>query len=177
MLICRREQVNVHLRLQGLSDEQAARALARDGPNALTPPKKVPEWVKFCKNLFGGFAMLLWIGAGLCFIAYTVDAVTMEYPSKDNVRPFFKINITITCLQLWLGIVLMTVVIITGCFQYYQESKSSRIMESFKNMVPTVGHHLHCFNMSSIFSLLWSFAKARSVRSAPKISSLAISSR
>jgi len=34
--------------------------------------------------------------------------------------------------------VLTTVVIVTGCFSYYQEAKSSRIMESFKNMVPQV---------------------------------------
>lgn len=32
----------------------------------------------------------------------------------------------------------MGVVIVTGCFQYYQESKSSKIMESFKSMVPHV---------------------------------------
>ncbi|TFJ95786.1 FAD-binding protein [Platysternon megacephalum] len=38
--------------------------------------------------------------------------------------------------QLYLGIVLAAVVIITGCFSYYQEAKSSKIMESFKNMVP-----------------------------------------
>ncbi|VDN56256.1 unnamed protein product [Dracunculus medinensis] len=106
----------------GLTDAQAAAVLVRDGPNALTPPRKIPEWVKFCKNLFGGFAMLLWIGAFLCFVAYAVDYFSMEYPSKDN---------------LYLGIVLAAVVIITGCFQYYQESKSSKIMDSFKNMVPT----------------------------------------
>jgi len=41
-------------------------------------------------------------------------------------------------LQLYLGIVLTTVVVVTGCFSYYQEAKSSRIMESFKNMVPQV---------------------------------------
>ena len=41
--------------------------------------------------------------------------------------------------QLYLGIVLTVVVIITGCFSYYQEAKSSKIMESFKNMVPQVG--------------------------------------
>ena len=29
-------------------------------------------------------------------------------------------------------------VIVTGVFSYYQENKSSRIMESFKNMVPQV---------------------------------------
>ncbi|VDN58909.1 unnamed protein product [Dracunculus medinensis] len=106
----------------GLTSTKAAQILARDGPNALSPPKTTPEWLKFCKNLFGGFALLLWIGAILCYIAYSVDYFTMEYPSKDN---------------LYLGIVLMSVVIITGCFQYYQESKSSKIMESFKNLVPT----------------------------------------
>lgn len=40
--------------------------------------------------------------------------------------------------QLYLGVVLSAVVIITGCFSYYQEAKSSKIMESFKNMVPQV---------------------------------------
>ena len=35
-----------------------------------------------------------------------------------------------------LGIVLTGVVVITGIFSYYQESKSSKIMESFKNLVP-----------------------------------------
>jgi len=39
-------------------------------------------------------------------------------------------------LQLYLGIVLTGVVVVTGVFSYYQEAKSSKIMESFKNMVP-----------------------------------------
>uniref|UniRef100_A0A8D2PU66 ATPase Na+/K+ transporting subunit alpha 2 n=1 Tax=Zosterops lateralis melanops TaxID=1220523 RepID=A0A8D2PU66_ZOSLA len=38
--------------------------------------------------------------------------------------------------QLYLGVVLAAVVIVTGCFSYYQEAKSSKIMDSFKNMVP-----------------------------------------
>ena len=33
---------------------------------------------------------------------------------------------------------LVTVVVVTGIFSYYQEAKSSRIMESFKNLVPQV---------------------------------------
>lgn len=33
---------------------------------------------------------------------------------------------------------LAAVVIVTGCFSYYQEAKSSKIMDSFKNMVPQV---------------------------------------
>ncbi len=40
--------------------------------------------------------------------------------------------------QLYLGVVLTGVVVVTGCFSYYQEAKSSRIMESFKTMIPQV---------------------------------------
>ncbi|CAM6031377.1 unnamed protein product [Sphagnum compactum] len=105
----------------GLTATQAKQVLERDGPNALTPPKTTPEWVKFCKQLFGGFALLLWIGAILCFLAYGIQATSFEEPQPDN---------------LYLGVVLAAVVIITGCFSYYQEAKSSAIMESFKNLVP-----------------------------------------
>merc|ERR1719330_987448 len=38
--------------------------------------------------------------------------------------------------DLYLGIVLTAVVTVTGIFSYYQESKSAKIMESFKNLVP-----------------------------------------
>lgn len=84
----------------------------------MTPPKTTPEWVKFCKNLFGGFALLLWIGAILCFIAYSIQAASVEEPADDN---------------LYLGIVLAAVVIVTGIFSYYQvrfESVFFVIMES-----------------------------------------------
>lgn len=40
--------------------------------------------------------------------------------------------------KLWLGITLATVVTITGVFSYYQENKSCKIMDSFKDMVPQV---------------------------------------
>merc|ERR1712106_1152044 len=79
------------------------------------------EWVKFCKNIFGGFALLLWAGAILCFIAYSIEASSEEEPANDN---------------LYLGVVLTTVVVVTGVFSYYQEAKSSAIMDSFKNLVP-----------------------------------------
>ena len=48
--------------------------------------------------------------------------------------------------QLYLGIVLASVVIITGIFSYFQEAKSSKIMESFKHLVPQVGlqWYLYC---------------------------------
>merc|ERR1712073_147780 len=89
--------------------------------NQLTPPPTTPEWIKFCQCLFSGFAMLLWFGAILCFLAYGIQASAYEEPPDDN---------------LYLGIVLTAVVTVTGVFSYYQESKSAKVMESFKNLVP-----------------------------------------
>ncbi|XP_047697014.1 sodium/potassium-transporting ATPase subunit alpha-4 isoform X2 [Prionailurus viverrinus] len=85
---------------KGLSPKKAQEILNRDGPNVLTPPPTVSEWVKFCKQLFGGFSILLWMGAILCFVAYGIQMHFKEDLSRDN------------------------------------EAKSSKIMESFKNMVP-----------------------------------------
>jgi len=106
---------------KGLTTAQAKEYLEKEGYNELTPPKTTPEWIKFCKQLFGGFSTLLWIGAILCFIAYAIEASNNANAMKDN---------------LYLGIVLASVVIITGIFSYFQERKASNIMDSFKNMVP-----------------------------------------
>ena len=79
--LCRRLGTNL---ITGLTTSQANANLERDGPNALKPPPTTPEWVKFCQNMFGGFAMLLWLGAILCFLAYSIQASTFEEPPDDN---------------------------------------------------------------------------------------------
>lgn len=70
---------------QGLTNTRAAEILAQEGPNALTPPPTTPEWVKFCRQLFGGFSILLWIGAILCFLAYSIQIAMEDEPINDNV--------------------------------------------------------------------------------------------
>merc|ERR1711931_604818 len=116
--LCKRFNSNVG---EGLTDDQVAKGIREHGLNQLTPPPTTPEWIKFCQCLFSGFAMLLWFGAILCFLAYGIQASAYEEPPDDN---------------LYLGIVLTAVVTVTGVFSYYQESKSAKIMESFKNLVP-----------------------------------------
>merc|ERR1711910_299263 len=116
--LCKR--FNTH-RENGLTASQAKANLEKHGPNELTPPPTTPEWVKFCRCLFSGFSLLLWLGAILCFLAYGIQASAYEEPPDDN---------------LYLGIVLSAVVTVTGVFSYYQEAKSAKIMESFKNLVP-----------------------------------------
>merc|ERR1712172_319402 len=117
-VLCKRFNTNIE---QGLTDSQAAKGLVEHGKNELTPPPTTPEWIKFCQCLFSGFAMLLWLGAFLCFLAYGIQASAYEEPPDDN---------------LYLGVVLSAVVTVTGIFSYYQESKSAKIMEGFKNLVP-----------------------------------------
>ncbi|VTJ82386.1 Hypothetical predicted protein [Marmota monax] len=106
---------------RGLSSIRAAELLARDGLNALTPPKQTPEIIKFLKQMVGGFSILLWIGAILCWIAYGIQYASDNSGSLDNV---------------YLGSVLALVVILTGIFAYYQEAKSTNIMASFSKMIP-----------------------------------------
>ncbi|KER33797.1 hypothetical protein T265_12551 [Opisthorchis viverrini] len=107
--------------VQGLDESLAKKRLEECGPNAVTPPKTIPEWVRLLKCMLGGFSILLWIGSILCFIAGTIEYTTVRFPQNDN---------------LYLGGVLAAVVLISGLFTYYQESKSSKIMESFRTMVP-----------------------------------------
>ena len=71
--------------------------------------------------MFYGFSMLLWIGAILCFSVYAGESASKDHVEPDN---------------FYVGVVLTGVVVVTGVFSYCQERKSSKIMDSFKNLVP-----------------------------------------
>eukprot|EP00051_Salpingoeca_urceolata_P026987 m.479568 g.479568 ORF g.479568 m.479568 type:complete len:1130 (-) comp21507_c0_seq1:294-3683(-) len=105
---------------KGLRADQIDALREEFGMNELTPPYQTPEWVKFMRNMFSGFASLLWVGSILCFIAYGIQ-VSDDDAEADN---------------LYLGIVLAAVVIITGIFSYFQEAKSSAVMRKFAKLVP-----------------------------------------
>ena len=106
----------------GLTSQQAEAAQEKFGLNQLTPPPTTPKWVKFMKNLFTGFSLLLWAAAILSFMAFGLEFSNSQgSPEMDN---------------LYLGCVLVFVVTVTAVFSYYQESKSDSVMESFKDLVP-----------------------------------------
>ena len=100
----------------GLSQDVYDARLKEEGLNQLTPPAEKNIILVFLSHLTGFFSLLLWAGGILCFVAYIVD------DSESS--------------NLVLGIVLCSVVIITGIFSFYQDNKSSKIMDSFKKMVP-----------------------------------------
>ncbi|TYZ66790.1 hypothetical protein PybrP1_002606 [[Pythium] brassicae (nom. inval.)] len=101
----------------GMNTENVDMRREREGLNQLTPPKKVPEWLKYWRELTGFFCLLLWAGAAMCFVSYAIQH------SVDN---------------LYLGVILALVVLVTGSFSYVQNYNSSNLMESFKSMMPTM---------------------------------------
>uniref|UniRef100_A0A3P8RJJ7 Sodium/potassium-transporting ATPase subunit alpha n=1 Tax=Amphiprion percula TaxID=161767 RepID=A0A3P8RJJ7_AMPPE len=105
----------------GLTSTFASQVLERDGPNELKPPKGTPEYVKFARQLAGGLQCLMWVAAVICFIAFGIELARGNLTSFDD---------------LYLAITLIAVVVVTGCFGYYQEFKSTNIIASFKNLVP-----------------------------------------
>ncbi|CAG2175196.1 unnamed protein product, partial [Oppiella nova] len=99
----------------GITDTEAQIRHERDGPNAFSPPKLTPAWVLYLKEMTTGFAIIIWLASIASFICYGIDLVPQYY---------------------YLGIVLALVVLITGTYSYSQQASSSKIFESFKNMVP-----------------------------------------
>ncbi|XP_048450687.1 potassium-transporting ATPase alpha chain 1-like, partial [Rhincodon typus] len=107
----------------GLSNAKAQEVLLRDGLNELKPPKGTPEYVKFARQLAGGLQCLMWVASVICFIAFGIETARGNLSGYDD---------------LYLAVTLIAVVVVTGCFGYYQEFKSTNIIASFKNLVPQV---------------------------------------
>jgi sodium/potassium-transporting ATPase subunit alpha len=67
------------------------------------------------KELVTPFALLLWAGSILTFIAYSL--------AKDP-------------SNLYLAVIIAAIVLITGFLTFYQTMKSQSIMDSFKDFIP-----------------------------------------
>jgi magnesium-transporting ATPase (P-type) len=102
----------------GLSTQEAEELLAKHGPNVLTPPPKLPLWLLFLLQFTSALMVILEITATLCIILYIVN------PSEPQ--------------NLYLGVLLFIVIIITCYETYSQEAKSDSLMEQFRAMVPSV---------------------------------------
>jgi sodium/potassium-transporting ATPase subunit alpha len=98
----------------GLNAEERIKRLERYGPNVPKPAKSAPEFVKWLKELFGWFGILLWLGAALSIIAFFVD------PSQDFTN-------------LYTGIVLAFVVLLSGTVSYIQNSRLEFALKRIQN--------------------------------------------
>uniref|UniRef100_A0A6V7I185 Sodium/potassium-transporting ATPase subunit alpha n=1 Tax=Bracon brevicornis TaxID=1563983 RepID=A0A6V7I185_9HYME len=108
--------------VRGLTNAEAEKRIGLT-KNTLSPPKVTPEYIKFFKCMFAGFASLLWICAGLCFILFAIGEL-LGHDDEEGIE--------------WLGIIIIIICIVSGLFAFIQESKNSKVMESFTRMVPTL---------------------------------------
>jgi sodium/potassium-transporting ATPase subunit alpha len=100
----------------GLRSEEALKRLSIYGKNVLTPPPKIPEWKRFLQQFQNLFLILLMLSSALSFVAYFIIGGSTN---------------------LYLGIVLITVVFLTGLLQFHEEGKALQVMDSFKNLLAT----------------------------------------
>ena len=93
------------------------------------------------------------------------EAISQQIPWHLFLIYLFRIlhtNIVaarVCCGQLWLGVALTVVVVVSGIFQYYQDSKSSKIMKAFEKLVP----HVSWFTTPQILSCMYLFLTLRNV--------------
>lgn len=95
----------------GLTEEEAEKVCQIVGLNALTPPKVTPEYIKFLKCMFHGFAGLLWACSLLCYILYGISMI---------------IEGTGGGIQ-WLGMIITAICLISGFAAYIQEGKNTKV--------------------------------------------------
>jgi len=66
---------------QGLTSKQAAELLAKNGPNRISPPKQMPEFVKFLRHLINPLIILLLVSGILSCVAYGLDTTCADLSS------------------------------------------------------------------------------------------------
>ncbi|MDP2210447.1 MAG: HAD-IC family P-type ATPase, partial [Candidatus Aquicultor sp.] len=94
---------------RGLSDREASMRLERYGPNEIREIKGPSLIKKFLANFYHLFAVLLWVGAGLSFVAGLPE----------------------------LGWAIIAVIIINALFSFWQEHKAEKATEALKRMLPS----------------------------------------
>ena len=95
-------------RPDGLTRAEAQRRLARDGPNELPTPRRVPAWRRLAGEMFHFFALLFWVAGGLAFVAGMPQ----------------------------LGVAVFVVVVLNGLFAFLQEERAEHAAERLRDLLP-----------------------------------------
>jgi len=103
----------------GLSSDEAAARLRRDGPNELPAPARPSALKRFVHELRHFFALMLWVASGLAFVA--------RLPQ--------------------LGTAIIAVILLNALFSFLQERRADRAAERLRALLPhrvTVRRDGHC---------------------------------
>jgi sodium/potassium-transporting ATPase subunit alpha len=101
---------------KGLESGQAATLLEELGPNVLTPPPSVPDWLLFLLQFTDLLMVLLELVAITTLIIWATDIYEWT--------------------NLYIGVLLLLVVFLTCWHTFTQERAGGEMMEKFRSMVP-----------------------------------------
>jgi calcium-translocating P-type ATPase len=99
----------------GLAAAEAARRLAEYGPNRLIEVGREHWLARFLRQFSHFFAIILWLAAGLAFIAEHYD------PGQGMAR---------------LGVAIVGVILVNGVFSIWQEYRAERAMAALRRLLP-----------------------------------------
>ena len=99
----------------GLGASEAARRLAEFGPNHVEEVARENLLLVFVREFTHFFAIILWIGAALAFLADQFD------PGQGMAR---------------LGVAIVGVIIVNGVFSFWQEYKAEQAVEALRQLLP-----------------------------------------
>ncbi|RIQ18234.1 cation-translocating P-type ATPase [Jiangella rhizosphaerae] len=92
----------------GLSSDEAAARLARDGPNRLPAPARTSAARRLLDQLVHFFAVMLWLAAALAFVAGLPQ----------------------------LGVAIVVVIVLNALFAFVQESRADRAADRLRDLLP-----------------------------------------
>ncbi len=96
--------------ISGLSSAEAARRLERAGPNRLPQVRGVPGWRRLLAELSHFFAVMLWVAAGLAFVAGMPQ----------------------------LGVAIVVVIVVNGVFAYIQQERAQHAAAKLRELLPAM---------------------------------------
>ncbi len=97
----------------GLTSEEAARRLARDGPNELQAEKPIPAWRKFLAQFQDVLIILLLIAAAISLVVWLYE--------RDEALPFESL-------------VIFAIVLLNGILGYAQEARAEQAVAALRAM-------------------------------------------
>jgi calcium-translocating P-type ATPase len=101
--------------LAGLATKEAARRLAEFGPNHVEEVKREHLLIAFAREFTHFFAIILWIGAALAFLAEHFD------PGQGMAN---------------LGVAIVGVIVVNGVFSFWQEYRAEQAVAALRQLLP-----------------------------------------
>ena len=99
----------------GLDDAEAERRLRAFGRNEVERVARTPPWLRLFKEFTTFFSLILWIAAGLAFLADWSD------PGQGMAK---------------IGYAIVVVIVVSGSFSFWQEYRVEEMISALRNLLP-----------------------------------------